>query len=577
MKSHQTGEKRRYTALYERLSRDDELEGDSNSIVNQKMMLMDYAIKHRLPEPRHFTDDGISGTRFDRPGFNEMISEIKAGNINTVLVKDMSRLGRDYLKVGQLVEMFRQLDVRLIAVNDGTDTINGDDDFLPFRNIMNEWYAKDTSRKIKSTFRAKGNSGKHIASNPPYGYIKAPDDPNHWVIDKEAADIVKRVYRMTLEGFGPFQICKILEKEKIEIPAVHLKKMGIGNWQNKEILYPYRWNSSTVVSMLAKQEYLGHTVNFKTAKHFKDKRSHYISKNNWIVFENTQDSIIDEDTFNKVQKCRNSIKRYPNDWGEPHALDGKMFCYDCNGIMYCHRSGNGKRIAKYVCSNYGKQPVGSKCRSAHRIDADAVVEILKNTLKFIKSKTEIDPESLVNEIIKDEKEKMLGKEKKLKTELNKHNSKLKKIDDVIFKLYEDNALGKIPDNIYESLISKYNEEQEKIKSNIETIEIKLSDIQNNEKDVKRFVELINRYDDFGKITPFIVNEFVDKIVIHERSMKWSVNTAQEVDIYFNFIGNVKMPARELTEDELLLIEKKERQRQKNHEYYIKRKSKLASL
>ena len=279
----------RYTALYERLSHDDELQGESNSISNQKQFLMEYAVSHELPSSRHFSDDGISGTRFGRPAFLEMMEEIEDGNIGIVLVKDMSRLGRDYLKVGQIVEMFRQKDVRLIVVNDGTDTLHGDDDFLPFRNIMNEWYAKDTSKKIRSTFKAKGDSGKHVASATPYGYVKDSLDKNHWIIDEEAAEVVRRIFKLTLDGYGPFQICKILEADKVEIPAYHMQKMGIGLWKTREIQHPYRWSSSTVANILTKKEYLGHTVNFKTRKHFKDKKSHYVAQKYWQIFEDTQE------------------------------------------------------------------------------------------------------------------------------------------------------------------------------------------------------------------------------------------------------------------------------------------------
>ncbi|MBO6206530.1 MAG: recombinase family protein, partial [Lachnospiraceae bacterium] len=385
----------RYTALYERLSHDDELQGESNSISNQKKLLMEYAESHELPSPRHFADDGISGTRFDRPAFLEMMGEIENGNIGAVLVKDMSRLGRDYLKVGQIVEMFRQKDVRLIAVNDGTDTLQGDDDFLPFRNIMNEWYAKDTSKKIRSTFKAKGEAGKHVASSPPYGYMKDPDDKTKWIKDEEAAEVVQRIFKLTLEGKGPFQICKILEADKVEIPAYHQQKMGMGLWQNRELKHPYRWTSSSVASILTRKEYLGHTVNFKTRKHFKDKKSHYVAQKYWQVFEDTQEPIIDEETFYNAQKCRTGIKRYPNGWGEPHPLDGKMICHDCGSLMYCHRTSNGKKVAQYVCAKYGKQPVGTYCSSGHRINADAVMEIVRDTLRYLKTTIEDNPEEFI--------------------------------------------------------------------------------------------------------------------------------------------------------------------------------------
>ena len=310
------------TALYERLSRDDELNGESNSISNQKKLLEQYAKEHGFTNLVHFTDDGISGTRFDRPGFLAMMKEVESGKVRTILIKDMSRMGRDYLKVGQYMELLRQKNVRLIAVNENVDSFREDDDFTPFRNIMNEWYARDTSRKIQSTFRSKGESGKHTASTPPYGYIKDEKDKNKWIVDEKAAEIVRRIFNLTMQGNGPYRIAKILESEKVDIPAYHQQKLGYGLYQSKNFEHPYRWCSSTIASILKKQEYLGHTVNFKTRKHFKDKKSKYVSEDNWLIFENTHEPIIDQETFDNVQRIRGNVKRYPDGWGEYHPLTG---------------------------------------------------------------------------------------------------------------------------------------------------------------------------------------------------------------------------------------------------------------
>ncbi len=445
---------------------------------------MEYAVTHGLPNPRHFADDGISGTRFDRPAFIEMMKEIEDGAIGTVLVKDMSRLGRDYLKVGQIVEMFRQKDVRLIAVNDGTDTLHGDDDFLPFRNIMNEWYAKDTSKKIRSTFKAKGDAGKHVASSPPYGYMKDPDEKTKWIVDEEAAEVVRRIFQLTLEGKGPFQISKILEEDRVEIPAYHQQKLGIGLWQSRELKHPYRWSSSCVSSILTRKEYLGHTVNFKTRKHFKDKKSHYVPQKYWQVFENTQEPIVDEETFYNAQRCRKGIKRYPNGWGEPHPLDGKLFCYDCGGVMYCHRRNNGKKIAQFVCSNYGKQPVGSKCSSGHRTDADAVIEILRDTLRYLKTKIEDDPEMFIEQITQNEDVnksfEIMREQERLKV-CKKREDELERL---ICKIYEDYALEKMPESRYETLMGQYSKEQISLQEEAGRIEEKLNEIEENRKSGK---------------------------------------------------------------------------------------------
>ena len=279
------------TPLYERLSRDDELQGESNSISHQKQMLEEFARRNNLPNPRHFTDDGVSGTRFDRPGFLAMMEEVEAGRVEAIVIKDMSRLGRDYLKVGQVMEILRQRGVRLIAINDGVDSLKGDDDFTPFRNIMNEFYARDTSRKIRSVFKSKGMSGKHLTGTVIYGYLW-DEKREHWLVDEEAAEVVRRIFSLTMEGYGPYQISKLLSEAKVEIPAVHLARFNEGVNRTKPVKDPYGWGSSTIVSILKKREYLGHTVNFKTRKHFKDKKSHYVDESEWTIFENTHEAII---------------------------------------------------------------------------------------------------------------------------------------------------------------------------------------------------------------------------------------------------------------------------------------------
>ena len=334
------------TPLYERLSRDDELQGESNSISNQKQMLEDFARRNGLPNPTHFTDDGISGTRFDRPGFLAMMEEVEAGRVEAIVIKDMSRLGRDYLKVGQVMEVLRQRGVRLIAINDGVDSLKGDDDFTPFRNIMNEFYARDTSRKIRSVFKSKGMSGKHLTGTVIYGYLW-DEKREHWLVDEEAAEVVRRIFSLTLEGYGPYQIACKLSTDRIEIPVVHLARFNEGVNRSKPVKDPYGWGSSTIVNILKKREYLGHTINFKTRKHFKDKKSHYVSEDEWTIFENTHEAIIDQQTFDLAQKIRSNVRRYPNGWGEAAPLTGLLYCADCGGKMYVHRTNNGKRISQF--------------------------------------------------------------------------------------------------------------------------------------------------------------------------------------------------------------------------------------
>ena len=564
------------TALYERLSRDDELEGESNSIVNQKKILEEYASKNNLTNIIHFTDDGISGTQFDRPGFMEMMNGVNTGNIGCIIVKDMSRLGRDYLKVGQCMEILRQKGVRLIAINDNVDSFYREDDFTPFRNIMNEWYARDTSRKIQSTFRSKGESGKHTASTPPYGYIKDEKDKDKWVVDEKAAEIVRRIFNLTMDGAGPYKIAKILEADKIDIPAYHQQKMGYGLHQSKNFEYPYRWCSSTIASILKKKEYLGHTVNFKTRKHFKDKKSKYVSEDKWLIFENTHEAIIDQETFDNVQRIRGNVKRYPDGWGEYHPLTGLMYCADCGSKMYVHRTNNYKNIPYYVCSNYKKVPCGTLCPSAHRIKAEVVLNLIQETLKDIKNYLGEDNEAFIRSIQNEMEEKEKVEIEKQRVRLINNKSRIQELERLMCRIYEDMILEKIPNSRYEILNSQYETEQRALSKEIEDLELVISRYENETDRARKFISLISRYENFDELTNTMINEFVEKIIIHERDRKGSQTSKQKIEIYFNFIGNYEVPKEELREEERSKLEEEERKinerRDRLHQNYLKRKA-----
>ena len=564
------------TALYERLSRDDELEGESNSIVNQKKILEEYASKNNLTNIIHFTDDGISGTQFDRPGFMEMMNGVNTGNIGCIIVKDMSRLGRDYLKVGQCMEILRQKGVRLIAINDNVDSFYREDDFTPFRNIMNEWYARDTSRKIQSTFRSKGESGKHTASTPPYGYIKDEKDKDKWVVDEKAAQIVRRIFNLTMDGAGPYKIAKILEADKIDIPAYHQQKMGYGLHQSKNFEYPYRWCSSTIASILKKKEYLGHTVNFKTRKHFKDKKSKYVSEDKWLIFENTHEAIIDQETFDNVQRIRGNVKRYPDGWGEYHPLTGLMYCADCGSKMYVHRTNNYKNIPYYVCSNYKKVPCGTLCPSAHRIKAEVVLNLIQETLKDIKNYLDEDNEAFLHSVQNEMEESEKMEMEKKRTRLIDSKNRLQELERLMCRIYEDMILNKIPNNRYEILNNQYETEQLTLSKEIKDLEVVISRYEKETDRARKFISLINRYENFDELTNTMINEFVEKIIIHERDRKGSQTSKQKIEIYFNFIGNYELPQAELSEEEKQKLEEEERKikerKDKLHQNYLKRKA-----
>ena len=443
------------TALYERLSRDDfgkddDQQRESNSISNQKAMLEEFAARQGFTNIVHFTDDGISGTCFDRPGFLAMMKEVEAGNVEYLCIKDMSRMGRDYLKVGQIMEILRQRGVRLIAINDGVDSARGDDDFTPFRNIMNEYYARDTSRKIRSTFQSKGKSGKHLTGTVIYGYLwnEARDQ---WLVDPEAADVVKRIFAMTIDGYGPYQIASKLKEEKILIPSAYLAQHGEGVNKNKTFKDVYGWGSSTICNLLEKREYLGHTINFKTRKHFKDKKSHYVPEDEWTIFENTHEAIIDQQTFDLVQKIRGNVRRYPDGWGEAAPLTGLLYCADCGGKMYVHRTNNGKRISQYTCSQYTKVPFGTLCKTQHRINEDVVLSLVSEMLKAIAEYAKHDRAEFVRVVQEAQSSQQTAEVRKQRTRLATAKQRVSELEVLLCKIYEDNILGKLSDSRYATL------------------------------------------------------------------------------------------------------------------------------
>ena len=566
--------KRKITALYERLSRDDDQQGESNSIANQKKLLESYAAQHGFPNPVHFTDDGISGTRFDRPGFMALMKEVEAGNVEYLCLKDMSRMGRDYLKVGQIMEILRQKGVRLIAVNDGVDSARGDDDFTPFRNIMNEFYCRDTSRKIRSTFQAKGKSGKHLTGTVIYGYLWN-ETRDQWIVDKEAAEVVKRIYQMTIDGLGPYQIAKKLSEEQVLIPSAYLAQHGEGVNKNKTFKDIYGWGSSTVVEILKKREYLGHTVNFKTRKHYKDKKSHYVSEDEWTIFENTHEAIIDQQTFDLVQKIRSNVRRYPNGWGETAPLTGLLYCADCGGKMYVHRTNNGKRISQYTCSQYSKVPVGVLCKTQHRINESVVLELISELLKAIAEYARHDRAEFIRVVQEAQNSQQTAEVRKKKTRLATAKNRLKELEVLLCKIYEDNILGKLPDSRYATLDAQYGKEQAELTDEISSLEASLTAYEKNKKSAQNFISLIDKYQSIDNRTSTMLNEIIDKILVHERDRKGSTQTTQEIEVYFNFVGRFVPPAFgevELTPEELEELRKREERKDRLHQNYLKRKA-----
>ena len=529
------------TALYCRLSRDDELQGDSNSIINQKKILQKYALDHGWKNIRFYIDDGISGTTFNRPGFQEMIADIEAGIVKRVIIKDMSRLGRDYLQVGMYTEiMFPEHDVHFIAVNDGVDSKQGDNEFTPFRNIINEWYAKDTSKKIRAVMNVKGNAGEHLTTNAPYGYMKDPANPKQWVRDNDAANVVYDIGLYVMDGYGPSQIARLLKQRKILTPAAYYESKGI-NCNVKPQDDPYGWNASTVAHILDRwREYLGHTVNFKTTKKsYKSKKKIQNPESEWVIFENTHEPIWTESIADAVRLARQTRRR-PTKMGEMGMFSGMMFCADCGSIMYqCRATGFRREQEYYLCAGYRKSR--DICGSTHSILTVILEElILQNLCKVVSYARDQEDQFVKMVMDMDEKErsKGLAKKKKLLTDAEKRISEL----DRIFKhLYEDNITGKLTDERFKKLSADYEAEQAALQTQANSLREEIQEEESKCANVERFLSIVRKYTEIPELTPHILHEFVEKIVVHAATDPHSkTNRKQEVDIYYKGIGILEM-------------------------------------
>ena len=572
------------TALYERLSRDDELSGDSNSIINQKKMLEKFATEQGFVNLRHYTDDGWSGTNFDRPDWKRMLADIEDGTVGCVIVKDMSRIGRNYLEVGFYTEvLFRKKNVRFIAISNNVDSAlnDGSNEFAPFLNIMNEWYVRDTSRKIKSVLHNKGMDGKHLTSNAIYGYKKDPDDPDHWIIDEEAATVVRRIYQLIIEGNGPMQVARILKDEKVERPSYYLAKQGLGTCRGScDMNRPFTWTASTISDLVRKPEYMGHTVNFRTKKEsYKDKHSVHNSPEDWVIFENTQEAIVDEETWLTVQKIRET-KHRPTKKGNINPLTGLIYCADCGAKMFNHRTGGYEKKDKdgnptgkytnaqdnYTCSTYSKakSKFENGCTQHHvRTDVirDLLLEVIKATSTYV-----MEHESEFIEKVRSATELQQESEAKaLKKRLSREQKRIKELNTLIKKIYEDNVNGKLSDKRFEMLLADYETEQNELELSVDALEKTFNDYQENADNVDKFIELVHRYTDFTELTTPMIHEFVDKIVVHEAD-KSTGDRIQQIDIYLKYVGKLDVPMPELTPEQIKEEDRKRRKRAWNRTY-----------
>ena len=568
------------TALYERLSRDDDQVGDSNSIVNQKKYLESYAEQKGYTNIVHYTDDGWSGGNFERPAWKRLIADIEAGKVAHVIVKDMSRAGRDYLQTGFYTEVFfRQHGVHFVAIANSVDSDDqNSNEFAPFLNIMNEWYLRDLSRKQRTAIRVKGESGKPTTNCAIYGYKKMPGDKYSWYIDEEAAEVVRRIFRLTIEGKGPYDIARILYDDKVETPAVYFGKQNKGVWKSKEEFpNPYNWSGYIVGQILSKPEYMGHTVNFRSHKQsYKDKNPVMNPKEDWMIFENTHEAIVDKETWELAQKLRKTPRRHDT-LGEANPLTGLLFCADCGAKMTNHRSRGGTESSPYPsdfydCSTYtlAHQKRTHAC-CGHYIRTKAVRELVLNTIRTVSTFAISNQEEFAEKVRAASQIKQKEAAKETKRRLSKDKKRIAELDNIIKKLYESFAVGRITDERFDTLLAEYEAEQKTLQASVAEAEQRVSSFEEDTVRVEQFMELARKYTDFSELTTMMINEFIDKIIVHAPE-KIDGDRVQEVEIYLKFIGHFELPAPELTEEEIQRQEFLKKERARSRERYQKLKS-----
>lgn len=534
------------TVVYCRLSQDDGLDGDSNSITNQKKILLDVVTRENLPNPILFVDDGFSGTNFDRPAISEALKLVENRQVSNFIVKDLSRLGRSYIKVGQLTEItFPSFDVRFIAFNDGVDSNKPNESnsiFLPIKSLMDEMYAADTSKKIRAVVQSKARAGERVTVNPPYGYLKAPNNPKNWIVDPVASEVVKRIFQEAKSGKSLSEISKGLKNDKIFKPDRHRIEIGLkptSSSPNVETL-PYFWTRETLSAILGREEYLGYTVNLRTrTKSYKDKRKVDNPKEDWLIFKNTHEAIIDQETFDIVQKMRNhkrSNQRYKNRAGHENLFAGIVFCGTCGRKHYfCPQEKNGLNHDHYKCSGYRKPIDG--CENPHYIQKSALIEIVSGKLRQTIQEIHFDQEAFLKKLEQQSQAQFSKDNKRQRQQLQKDEYRSKEIDNIIQKLYEDNLLGKISDERFMKLSQSYEEEQKQLQTSISDLTEKLAKQQEDSLNISKFMARISKCTELPKLTVEIVNELIDKIVI-QKPTGTKRNRIIQIDIYYNFIGKL---------------------------------------
>lgn len=581
------------TALYERLSRDDDNSGDSNSIVHQKQMLEEYAQKNGFTNCVHFTDDGWSGATFDRPAWKRLIEGVQNGEITAVIVKDMSRVGRDHLQVGMFTDvLFPEKDVHFLAICNNIDSDHSEtSEFAPFLNIMNEWFVRDTSKKIRSVMRSRGSSGKeHLNSNTPYGYQKDPDDPKKWIIDPEAAAVVRRIFQMTIDGMGPTTIARILSEENIERPSYYLAKRNRGTHQaNCRLDKAYDWTSTTIAQIISTKEYAGYTVNFKTfTKSYKDKKPKRTTASQQAHFPGTQEAIVDEETWKLCQVLRETVRRPSESMGAANPLTGKVICADCGQPLYNHRyrgtrqhtyylrSGEVKYADAnsdyYACSTYNntRQTSHISC-TPHTVRTYILEGVLLDVIRSTCEYVEINEEEFVRQVNQNAEGAIDGQRKALQARVRSHQTRLLELDNLVKRIYEDNVRGRLPDSTFEQMLDSFQKERDDISRVLQKDTADLDALSARLSNSVSFIKLVKKYRDFSSLTPAMINEFVSKVVVHEATGVGAERT-REIEVHLNYIGKFTPPVEPvvLTEEEKKAMEEREeklkRKRASNRKY-----------
>ncbi len=533
------------TALYCRLSRDDGTDKESNSIANQKRMLSQKAFELGLENTKFYVDDGYTGTNFNRPDFKRMIDDVESGYITTIIVKDMSRLGRNYIEVGLYTETyFPEHNVRFIAINDSVDSDEGENEIAPFKNIMNEMYARDISKKVRSSYRIRGNMGEPI-SLPPYGYMKDPENPKRWIIEPEAAKVVRDIYKMYLEGYGQDKIARVLQDRGVLNCTAYWRERGIGRGGKKTQPNQYKWKNSTIANILTRQEYCGDVINFKTySKSFKNKKRLDNDKSNWKIFRDVHEPIIDREIFDAVQtlvkKCKRRDPKSEN--GDKNIFCDFLRCADCGKKLWFHVNTRNKNIHFFSCSNYVKDYRGT-CQTRHYVRADAIEQIVMMELKklayFLSYEEEIFAEILSKKTNKD----LLNEQKSLKMELERCVSRQQTVENLYERLYEDNALGKVTDEWFMHMSRKYDVERVELKDKILKLRIDLDALSNKKRDKEMFISAIRKFMEFEVLTPTLLHELIDHIDVYEMEGTGK-NKTQRIVIYYKFIGYIEIPTQD---------------------------------